>query len=238
MVSMKNPHAVALGRLGGSVKSEAKARASRENGRLGGDPRHLTEVPKLIDPGKMSPEQAAKVYLDLKKDRRKKSLGKVYDGAELVRSGQKFAVMDHNLKQVTYYMVYQERKVKNFKAVYQSMVWRNKSASTEFIPREVFWNYLFPIYGKVTTDRIQTDLGKGFWQNIIIDAAEKRHLLVYFIDLNSGDIEPIKNQADLSHVEEIVWGKTEANKGRLILISADKLGIVSDRQDRFGPIEL
>jgi hypothetical protein len=32
----KNPHAVALGRLGGSVRSEAKKRANKENGRKGG----------------------------------------------------------------------------------------------------------------------------------------------------------------------------------------------------------
>jgi hypothetical protein len=32
----KNPHAVALGRLGGLVRSEAKQRANRENGRKGG----------------------------------------------------------------------------------------------------------------------------------------------------------------------------------------------------------
>jgi hypothetical protein len=32
----KNPHAVALGRLGGRVRSAAKKRASRENGRKGG----------------------------------------------------------------------------------------------------------------------------------------------------------------------------------------------------------
>jgi hypothetical protein len=32
----KNPHAVALGRLGGLVQSEAKKRASKENGRRGG----------------------------------------------------------------------------------------------------------------------------------------------------------------------------------------------------------
>ncbi len=32
----KNPHAVALGRLGGLVRSAAKKRASRENGRKGG----------------------------------------------------------------------------------------------------------------------------------------------------------------------------------------------------------
>lgn len=32
----KNPHAVALGRLGGLVRSEDKQRANRENGRKGG----------------------------------------------------------------------------------------------------------------------------------------------------------------------------------------------------------
>jgi hypothetical protein len=32
----KNPHAVALGRLGGLVRSEAKRRANRINGRKGG----------------------------------------------------------------------------------------------------------------------------------------------------------------------------------------------------------
>ena len=32
----KNPHAVALGRLGALVRSEAKKRANKENGRKGG----------------------------------------------------------------------------------------------------------------------------------------------------------------------------------------------------------
>jgi hypothetical protein len=32
----KNPHAVALGRLGGRVRSEAKQHANKENGRKGG----------------------------------------------------------------------------------------------------------------------------------------------------------------------------------------------------------
>ena len=35
----KNPHAVALGRKGGKVKSAAKAKAVRENGKLGGRPK-------------------------------------------------------------------------------------------------------------------------------------------------------------------------------------------------------
>lgn len=32
-MSRKNPHAVSLGRLGGSVRSEAKAKAARQNAR-------------------------------------------------------------------------------------------------------------------------------------------------------------------------------------------------------------
>lgn len=37
--AMKNPHAVALGRKGGCVTSDAKAAAARENGKRGGRPR-------------------------------------------------------------------------------------------------------------------------------------------------------------------------------------------------------
>jgi len=39
MGAFKNPHAVALGRKGGKVKSTAKAESSRENGKLGGRPK-------------------------------------------------------------------------------------------------------------------------------------------------------------------------------------------------------
>jgi hypothetical protein len=38
-MSVKNPHAVALGRKGGKVRSAAKAQAVRENGKKGGRPR-------------------------------------------------------------------------------------------------------------------------------------------------------------------------------------------------------
>jgi hypothetical protein len=36
---MKNPAAVALGKLGGSSKSPAKQESSRKNGKLGGRPK-------------------------------------------------------------------------------------------------------------------------------------------------------------------------------------------------------
>ncbi len=38
---MKNPHAVALGRNGGSVTSKAKAAAARKNGKRGGRPSNI-----------------------------------------------------------------------------------------------------------------------------------------------------------------------------------------------------
>lgn len=39
---MKNKSAQELGRLGGSVKSDAKAKSSRENGKKGGRPKKST----------------------------------------------------------------------------------------------------------------------------------------------------------------------------------------------------
>ena len=42
----KNPHAVALGRKGGLVVSEAKAEAARLNGAKGGRPKKPTRHPK------------------------------------------------------------------------------------------------------------------------------------------------------------------------------------------------
>lgn len=41
---IKNPAAVELGRLGGSVSSEAKTRAVRENGKLGGRPKQKAYI--------------------------------------------------------------------------------------------------------------------------------------------------------------------------------------------------
>lgn len=46
----KNPHAVALGRLGGLVggksTSEEKAAAARTNGKKGGRPKKVTKAPR------------------------------------------------------------------------------------------------------------------------------------------------------------------------------------------------
>jgi hypothetical protein len=48
---LKNPHAVALGRLGGLVSSPAKARAARENGKKGGRPKGArAEVFRRLNP--------------------------------------------------------------------------------------------------------------------------------------------------------------------------------------------
>lgn len=46
----KNPAAVALGRLGGRVKSARKTEANRRNGKLGGRPRKVQPQPVPISP--------------------------------------------------------------------------------------------------------------------------------------------------------------------------------------------
>ena len=48
---MANKHAVILGRLGGQSKSEAKRKASRENGKLGGRPKKK-KINKTLDKAK------------------------------------------------------------------------------------------------------------------------------------------------------------------------------------------
>lgn len=45
MKPKKNPAAVALGRLGGSVRSEAKAAAAKKNGAKGGRPKKKGKKP-------------------------------------------------------------------------------------------------------------------------------------------------------------------------------------------------
>lgn len=47
MNESKNPHAVALGKLGGKSKSEAKQIASRKNGKMGGRPKKKRPEEKL-----------------------------------------------------------------------------------------------------------------------------------------------------------------------------------------------
>ena len=41
MEKAKNPAAVALGKIGGKVKSAAKTKAARKNGKLGGRPKKV-----------------------------------------------------------------------------------------------------------------------------------------------------------------------------------------------------
>jgi len=47
---MKNPAAVALGKLGGSKKSEAKTKTARENGKKGGRPKRSSRNGVLVKP--------------------------------------------------------------------------------------------------------------------------------------------------------------------------------------------
>lgn len=45
---MKNPHAVALGKLGKGKTSDRKKQTSRANGKLGGRPKKDLDMPKRL----------------------------------------------------------------------------------------------------------------------------------------------------------------------------------------------
>jgi hypothetical protein len=47
LFAVKNPHAVALGKLGGSAKSPAKTEAARKNAKKGGWPKGRKRTPKI-----------------------------------------------------------------------------------------------------------------------------------------------------------------------------------------------
>ena len=47
---IKNPHAVAMGRLGGVIKSEAKTAACKLNGARGGAPKGNKNAAKKVQP--------------------------------------------------------------------------------------------------------------------------------------------------------------------------------------------
>lgn len=194
----------------------------------------LVESPKEIGAGFIYPDEATSLYKTLSRDKRTKVLSHPYKDADLVESGQKFAVLDHSLKMVTYYMVFSERQIKGHKVLYQSILWRNKSVEgTKDIPIHVFWNHLFPKTGMVCTDKIQTDLGKGFWNNLIVDSIVRMNLHAYFIDLNKNETKEISSERELSDIAADIWGKTEANKARLVMISKSTLP-VSESIDSFG----
>ncbi len=66
----KNPAAVALGKLGGAVKSSAKADAARQNGKRGGRPTEVVVVADSVSIGGVTYFKGAELrvssaYLDI-----------------------------------------------------------------------------------------------------------------------------------------------------------------------------
>jgi hypothetical protein len=50
MQKRKNPHAVAMGRIGGSAKSEKKAKSSRRNGLISAIKRQIRREQEAVSP--------------------------------------------------------------------------------------------------------------------------------------------------------------------------------------------
>lgn len=176
-----------------------------------------------LDKNIITPDVAKSVYLEMKKDSKTRVIESPYSNADLVQSGDRFAVLDHDRQEITYYMEYRERDLKGFKALYQSMVWKSWLVNDKGIPQKVLWKCLFPAHGIVTTDNIETDLGTGFWHHVVIDALQAGKC-VYFLDSNSNEgLRPIKTHGDLHIVHKSIWNKGDRNRLRFVLISERSL---------------
>lgn len=184
----------------------------------------MNESPKLIDVENIEKDTRKELYTELHKDKRLIKLYPPYPGADLVRVGQKFAVLDNNIREITYFMKWDYKKVKGMRVVYQPYVWRSRDYPQNIgIPLKVFFDYLFPITGKVATDRLHTDMGKGFWQHAV-EIAFNKYLYVYLVDLiNKDTLVQIKNNDELASVSKDIWGNSKKYETRVLLISKDPI---------------
>lgn len=193
----------------------------------------INESPKIVGPEKITKKVAGETYARLLSA---EILGQPYKNADLVRKGREYAVLDHEKKEITYYMEYREKSFGGHRTVFQNFIWRNLTVpELAGLPTKVFFEYLLPIHGKIVTDQVQTDFGKGFWRNAI-GVAISKGLHVYFFDLNKKERPTeIKDQSDFDAVVDLVWGSGEPNRWRLVMISKEKLkGEIGTSLDDFG----
>ena len=184
--------------------------------------------PKFIDP--MEPK-----YFDTKEENHKTYTNALtwpvlehpYKGADLVFKGNKYLVLDHELKQVVYLMRWTTREVLSRQAAYQVIVWSDPAVNEirGYAPK-VFFGHLFAKNKLICTDRLQTPGGKRFWISAITSAI-KAGLNVYYLDMNRQP-RVYAHIGSMTKFEEydnqgLIWSKENKGKGQLLLISEEQI---------------
>jgi len=110
----------------------------------------------------------------------------------------------------------------NCRPATQNLVWRSANAQHAAVLRDVaqkvFFNYILERYDVILSDNQQTGEGKFFWQRQMSNALALG-LHVYYYQMLTADLEPIKNQDELNDLEDQLWAEDDGQEYHLALIS-------------------
>jgi hypothetical protein len=184
----------------------------------------LDKNPQEIPPEEPSRGDRLDIYSSLVNNTNLQKISSPYPNADLVRVKQVFAVLDHNIQEVTYYMKWAYKRVRGIQAVYQSFVWRSGDfPRLRYFPSKIFWGYLFPMVGKLATDKLQTDMGRAFWRSAVGDALAKKVYVYYFNNNTTNPPEQIRDMDDFTKVAKEAWGGGTKFSHRVLVISKDPI---------------
>jgi len=149
----------------------------------------------------------------------------VYPNGVLYTIGRKYFVLDLKKERIVYYMQWEERKIFNHKAAYQVLVWSDATVpEIKGFALGVFFDILLSENDLVVTDRLQTHLGKRFWE-MSITKALRESLYVYALDLNQNTKKRIYNVDELkSDIYKEYWSFEPVGRAKLMAISGKSLG--------------
>jgi len=124
---------------------------------------------------------------------------------------------------VEYFVNYDATKFKNMfdhKFARQVLVHRNSySPKSAGIPKTVFFDYLLPTFGGIVSDDQQTDKGRQFWTNAIIDALKQPNKYdVYIIKKSSNELIPVETFDEFDSKGSEIWGNEISFKFVLLAI--------------------
>lgn len=108
----------------------------------------------------------------------------------------------------------------------QNLVWRSQDAQHLTVLRDVahkvFFHYILEKYDVILSDGQQTHEGKFFWQRQMSQAIAFG-LHVYYYQMMTARLEPIRTQEDLNALKDKLWSESDGQEHHLALISKVEL---------------
>ena len=198
-------------------------------------PHEVFESPQYTFPqefGLDEPKQNITQTLSFLKDKNKTPIAKYSDGEfTMYEFPRMYLLVNHTddyAPQTEYAMKFklEFNKFLNRQTVQQIVVWRKLLSNfTNGLAKTIFLNELLPKYKTIITDAYQTQDGKRFWGNRIVEALGNG-LFVYYI--NSLQPRTIKQTHSISELDNLVnndkvWGDSQKFQAQRLVITSEKI---------------